>query len=122
MEWMKKARDGDENAMRNLALEDMDHYAVLWNRVQQDDVFSLVENYFMPVGMECDLYSVMGEIRRVLLLTNRFSKEKVYVMTLDVNGLVFELAINRDDLYGEPKVGRRFKGVIWMQGRIVYPE
>ncbi|MBO5564205.1 MAG: DUF3881 family protein [Lachnospiraceae bacterium] len=122
MEWMTKARDGDETAMRNLALEDMDHYAVLWNRVQEDDVYSLVENYFMPVGMECDLYSVMGEIRKTMKTENRFTGEKVYILTLDVNGLQIEVAINKDDLYGEPKFGRRFKGIIWMQGRIMYPE
>jgi hypothetical protein len=122
MDWMTKARDGDETAMRNLALEDMDHYAVLWNRVQEDDVFSLVENYFMPVGMECDLYSVMGEIRRTMMTENRFTGEKVYILTLDVNGLQLEVAINKEDLYGEPKFGRRFKGVIWMQGRILYNE
>ena len=25
---------------------------------------------------------------------------------------------HRQDLYGEPQIGRRFKGTIWLQGKI----
>ncbi|MGX8715043.1 MAG: DUF3881 family protein, partial [Lachnospiraceae bacterium] len=25
---------------------------------------------------------------------------------------------NEKDLYGEPQVGRRFRGIVWMQGEI----
>ena len=43
-------------------------------------------------------------------------------MTLDCNGLEFDVCINENDLLGEPQVGRRFKGVIWLQGYINFPE
>ncbi len=122
MRWLTEARNGDENAMRNLTLEDMDHYNVLWDQIQHEDVFSLVDNYFMPVGTECDLYSVLGEIVSVRTLTNYFSDETMYVLTVDVNDLVFDVCINTKDLYGEPDVGRRFKGIIWMQGTLLYPD
>ena len=42
-------------------------------------------------------------------------------MTLNCNDLIFEMCINQEDLYGEPAVGRRFKGMIWMQGYINFP-
>ncbi|MGX8687420.1 MAG: DUF3881 family protein [bacterium] len=44
--------------------------------------------------------------------------EKVYVMTIDCNRMHFSLCINEKDLYGEPQVGRRFRGIVWMQGEI----
>jgi hypothetical protein len=47
--------------------------------------------------------------------------EEIYVMRLNCNDLQFDVCINRQDLFGEPKIGRRFKGVIWMQGFINYP-
>ena len=43
-------------------------------------------------------------------------------MTLDCNGLPFDLLINSRDLYGEPAAGRRFRGIVWMQGTVHYPD
>ena len=51
---------------------------------------------------------------------NKETKENCYVLTLNSNHLVFDVCINQEDLLGEPAVGRRFKGTIWMQGQINY--
>ena len=118
---MNAAKSGDENAMKELTIADMDTYANILSHIQYEDVYSLVESYFMPYGAECELYSVMGEIKACLLTRNHVTMDEVYVMTIDSNGLVFDLAINRQDLYGEPAVGRRFKGIIWLQGKINFP-
>ena len=40
----------------------------------------------------------------------------MYIMYLESNNLVFEIGINKNKLFGEPIVGRRFRGTIWMQG------
>ncbi len=56
------ARNGDEEAMENLTMEDMDTYSMISERIVTDDVLSIVDSYFMPYGIECDQYSVMGEI------------------------------------------------------------
>ena len=122
MNWMLRARDGDETAMRNLTMEDMDHYAALWNQIPYEDVFSLVDNYFMPTGMECDIYSVMGEIFDIRPHRNPWTGEELLRLSLDINDLLLDVCINRKDLYGEPAIGRRFKGPIWMQGTLLYPE
>jgi len=50
------------------------------------------------------------------------TSEEVYQMTVSCNDLVFNICINEKDLYGEPLAGRRFKGSIWMQGYINFPE
>lgn len=119
---MEEARNGDENAMRSLARRDMDNYTFIWNQVFREDVYSLVDACFMPCGVECDLYSVLGEIEECKTVTNRFTGEELYQMVLNCSGLQIGLCMNKKDLYGEPAVGRRFKGVIWLQGTINYPE
>ena len=116
------ARQGDEDAIETLTLEDMDMYTTISRRIQKDDIFSLVDTYFMPYGVECDQYSVLGEIMELRLATNDITGEKVYILTILCNELSFDVCINEKDLYGEPQVGRRFKGVIWLQGYINFPE
>lgn len=115
------ARKGDEEAIESLTLEDMDTYTAISKKILTEDVFSLVDTYFMPYGVECDQYSVMGEILDISLRVNRITGEEIYVMRLNCNDLQFDICINKQDLYGEPQVGRRFKGIIWMQGYINYP-
>ncbi|MBD5509624.1 MAG: DUF3881 family protein [Lachnospiraceae bacterium] len=115
------ARRGDEDAIESLTLEDMDIYSTISKKILTEDVFSLVDTYFMPYGVECDQYSVMGEIMDISLRVNKITHEEIYVMHLCCNDLEFDVCINKKDLYGEPQIGRRFKGVIWMQGYINYP-
>lgn len=115
------ARKGDEDAIESLTLEDMDTYTTISRKILKEDVFSLVDTYFMPYGVECDQYSIMGEILDISLRTNRITREQIYVMHLSCNDLQFDVCINKKDLYGEPQVGRRFKGIIWLQGYINYP-
>lgn len=116
------ARRGDEDAIETLTLEDMDMYTTISRKIQKEDVFSLVDTYFMPYGVECDQYSVLGEIVDCHLVKNRITDEEIYVLTINCNELTFDVCINIIDLFGEPQVGRRFKGTVWMQGFINYPD
>ena len=119
---MAAARKGDEDAIETLTLEDMDMYTTISRRIHKEDIFSLVDTYFMPYGVECDQYSVLGEITGMRYVKNPMTEEQVYILTLCCNELSFDICINAMDLYGEPSVGRRFKGVIWLQGKINFPE
>ena len=119
---MAAARKGDEDAIETLTLEDMDMYTTISRRIHKEDIFSLVDTYFMPYGVECDQYSVLGEITGMRCVKNPMTEEQVYILTLCCNELSFDICINAMDLYGEPSVGRRFKGVIWLQGKINFPE
>ncbi len=116
------ARKGDEEAIETLTLEDMDMYTIISRRIQKEDVFSLVDSYFMPYGVECDQYSILGEIMGIRTTANQMTGEKIYILTICCNELTFDVAINIIDLFGEPQIGRRFKGVIWLQGLINFPE
>ena len=119
---INNARHGDETAIESLTLEDMDLYTTISKKIRKQDVYSLVDTYFMPYGVECDHYSVLGEVVSTRLVENKFTNEFVYIMRINCNDLEFDVCINREDLLGEPAVGRRFKGNIWMQGHINYPE
>ena len=119
---IQAARGGDEEAMESLTLEDMDTYTSISRKIQKPDIFSLVDTYFMPYGVECDQYSVLGEITDMKLVTNGLTGEKVHILTLCCNDLNLKVAINSIDLLGEPAVGRRFKGSVWLQGQVNFPE
>lgn len=116
------ARRGDEDAIETLTLEDMDMYTTISRKIQKEDVFSLVDTYCMPYGVECDQYSILGEIVECHIVKNSMTGEEVYQMSVYCNELTFDLCINVEDIYGEPQVGRRFKGIIWLQGFINFPE
>ena len=116
------ARDGDEDAIENLTLEDIDTYSMLSRRITHEDVLSIVDSYFMPYGIESDQYSILGEIMDCSLMTNELTGENVYELQILCNGMILGVCINQKDLWGEPQVGRRFKGNVWMQGSIKYAD
>lgn len=76
--------------------------------------------YFYAIGIEGDQYTVIGEIIDVDLFKNSFSNESLGY-DLSVNGMDFDICINPKHLLGEPKIGRRIKSVIWLQGTVNFP-
>ena len=112
------ARDGDEDAIESLTMEDIDTYAMISRRIVHEDVLSIVDNYFMPYGLECDQYSILGEITDVSKTVNSMTGEKLWQMSFLCNDVPLDICVNEKDLLGEPEVGRRFKGQIWLQGTI----
>lgn len=112
------ARNGDEDAIENLTIEDLDLYSQISRRIQQEDIYSIVDSTFMPFGVECDQYAVIGEILDVTYSTNEATSKTVCIMTLDCNDVIIRTAINQNDLVGEPCVGRRFKGSMWICAQV----
>ena len=112
------ARNGDEEAMESLTMEDIDIYTMISRRIQHEDVYSIVDSYLMPYGIECDQYNLMGEITDCNTTVNSVTGEKLYQFGLLTNDIPLDVCINEKDLMGVPEVGRRFKGVVWLQGMI----
>ena len=112
------ARNGDQTAIESLTLDDIDTYSQVSKRLVKEDIFTIINTYIMPYGIECDLYSIMGNILDVRQVENPFSGEEVYQMKLEVNEMEFDVCVPVERVLGEPKVGRRFKGTIWLQGYI----
>lgn len=115
---LAEAREGNEEAMESLTLQDMDTYSLLSKRINKEDILSIVSTSFMPYGIESDQYSILAEILEVEEIINPLTQEHLYSMKVECNDLVFHVTINQDNLLGEPAVGRRFKGNIWMQGTV----
>ena len=107
---ISEARDGDEDAIESLTLEDMDTYSMLSKRVMNEDILTIVSSCFMPYGIESDQYSVLAEIVDLLEIENSLTSDIIYCMKLKCNDMVFDVCINKKDLMGEPEIGRRFKG------------
>ena len=115
---MAQAREGDEDAIESLTLEDMDTYALITKRIEKEDVLSIVKSTFMPFGIESDQYTILGEILDFTRLINKYTNETIYAMNIECNDIVFDICINEKDMLGEPAIGTRFKGNIWMQGSL----
>lgn len=96
----------------------MDTYSRISKRILNEDVLSIVESSFMPTGLECDIYSVIGKIIDWEESYNSVTRVKLYNLTLECNDIILNVIIDREDLLGEPSIGRRFKGNIWLQGNI----
>lgn len=115
---LEAAKHGDEDAMESLTIEDIDLYSKVSRRLVKEDIYSIIESCFMPYGIECDQYSIIGEIKKVNRLVNRLSGEEIYSLVIECNEILFNVGIHQKDLLGEPIIGRRFKGHIWMIGMV----
>lgn len=117
---IEAARKGDEAAMESLTIEEMDTYSMISERIVTEDILTIVDSYIMPYGIECDQYGVLGDIHACEIFENTATGEVLYKMTIECNNITFEICINKNDLLGEPAIGRRFKGNIWLQGQYCY--
>ena len=73
-----QAREGDEEAIENLTIEDMDMYSLLSKRIAKEDILSIVTSYFMPYGIESDEYSILGDILDCTKEKNSLTNEEMY--------------------------------------------
>lgn len=115
---IEAAKNGDEEAIETLTIEDIDLYSMVSRRIAREDIYSIIDTCFMPCGVECDQYSIIGEIKGIEIMENRLTGEQIYRLALECNDMDLHVAINQKDLLGEPMPGRRFKGQVWMQGTV----
>ena len=113
-----QAKEGDQDAIDSLTLDEIDLSGRLGKRIMTEDLYSIVESSFIPYGSESDNYMIIGTILNWSLTTNSYTNEDVFQLLINCNDVVLNIAINRKDLEGEPMIGRRFKGIIWMQGHV----
>lgn len=120
VEMISDAKNGNQEAIEKLTIEEIDNYAQVGKRAKTEDIFSIVDTSFAPYGMESDIYKILGIILSVEERVNKATRERLYVMEIYCNHLVFDICINQKSLLGEPAVGRRFRGVIWLQGLVEF--
>lgn len=113
-----EAKKGNQEAAESLTLDDIDQYALVSKRIRKEDIYSIVETCFIPFGTESDNYTVLGYITEVKELCNSCTNEKFYCLGIRCNDLEFAVCVNDENLIGEPLPGRRFRGNVWMQGKV----
>jgi hypothetical protein len=115
---ISEAKKGNQEAIDSLTIDDIDMYAMISRRAKVEDIYTIVETSFTPYGSESDNYTILGTIIDLEVLKNDITEEEMYNLSISCNDVIFQVTINKDDLYGEPLVGRRFKGNIWLQGYV----
>lgn len=117
---LSEAQSGNQEAIDSLTIEEIDTFAMVNRRIRKEDVYSVVETSFIPYGSESDNYALVGTILNWKIIENVMTGEEIYELVLNCNDLVFNLCINKNDLLGEPMIGRRFKGHVWIQGNVKF--
>lgn len=115
---LDRALSGDRDAMTELTIVDLDTYIDIGKRIKNEDVYSIVCSSMVPDGLESDIYSVVGNILEIDTLENDITGNYLYMLLIECNSMVFHVIIDSSTLLGEPEVGRRFVGSIWLQGKI----
>lgn len=117
---MKAAKSGDEDAIEILTTEEMENYSIMTQRLEKEDLLSIIDSCFMPYGIECDQYSVIGNIISCERVKNLYTNEWVWQMQVESCDVYYDLCINENRLEGIPAVGRRIRALIWLQGSVVF--
>ncbi|MBN2222533.1 MAG: DUF3881 family protein, partial [Vallitaleaceae bacterium] len=115
-ELLNQAREGNEEAIDALEEEAMEASRILKERLKSEDLLTILEGFFMPVGEDEDIYSVLGTIIEAKKLVNRYTKESVWRIKLRCMTLVLDVYINDIDFVGKASKGMRFKGTCWVHG------
>lgn len=112
---IEQAKGGNTEAMEILTVDEMNLCHIVNRRIAKEDLYSVVDTFFMPDGMECDQYALMGEIQEVENWRNPDTGEEGYGLLLETNQVPIWVTIQKSDLLGVPEPGYRFKGTIWLQ-------
>ena len=115
----EESHQGSPEALAEMAMQELFLFNMISNRLMDgEDVLSIVETSFMPFGTASNQYMVLGDILDCKEQYNQLSGEKVWQLTVLCNGKLVDICINAEDLEGAPKLGRRFRGTIWLQGQL----
>jgi len=117
-----EAKNGNQDAIEKLAIKELDAMTDINNRIRTEDVFSIVDTSFIPHGIDSEVYKILGIILSVEERVNMLTEEVIYAMEIYCNNMLFDLCINKEDLMGEPQIGRRIRATAWLQGHIDFPK
>ncbi len=117
-ELLNEARDGNEDAIDALEEEALEATKVLRDRLKQEDLLTILDGFFIPVGDDADIYSILGTIKDARKLINRTTREHIWRIKLLCMNMMYDVYINEKDLVGKPTKGMRFKGTSWVHGII----
>lgn len=117
---LQRAKEGDQEAIDILESEERELDQQLKERLRKEDFLTVMDGYFLPATNEEATYAVLGVIDELDTRKNHKTKEEMYWMRININGMQIEVMINKNDLVGLPYVGMRFMGTCWMQGTVEF--
>lgn len=117
---IKLVREGDNEAEQILQIQEQEMTETLVHRLDKEDLFSVIENYFLLNDDKNLIYNILGTIQKVDIIKNTTTKEKIYKLSINTMGIDMDICINSKNLLGMPMVGMRFKGKCWIQGRLIF--
>ena len=103
-------------------MEDMDTYSMISQRIVTDDIFTIVDSYFMPYGIECDQYSVMGEILDYYEIQEHYDRRRnlsVYIENVMICSLM-SVSIRQRSPGRAGRLAAASKESMWLQGQLHY--
>ena len=112
-------RHGNQELLNKMMMREMDMKDTIDHRIDTEDVLSIVDSSMIPSGLQSDVYDIIGTILNVNLVQNRKTGEEVYLLDVACLYYVIRIAVNKQDLIGKPEIGRRFRGVTWLQGEAI---
>lgn len=115
---LERARNGDEMAADQLTNNAKELTKYLYERIQKEEMLTVLREYFYPLSEMEDIYAVLGEIKEVKILTNVLTSKSFYCLDVEAMGIRANIYINREDLVGLPTAGMRFKGEVWLHGSL----
>lgn len=107
---IEAAKNGDEDAMETLTIEDIDLYSKISRRAMKEDLYSIIDSCFMPCGIECDQYSVIGEIKEIRKIKNKYTNEEIYWLNLECSDPEFCYLHQRQGSSGRAGRGTEVQG------------
>lgn len=119
-ELLEQARKGDEEAMTILDEEATEATEILQERLQNEDILTVLEGFFVPVGDHDDIYSLLGDIEDIGVFHNNNTNEEIFRLKIRCMSISLDVFINSKDMIGYPTLGMRFKGSGWVHGKIEF--
>ncbi len=116
---IRRVRHGDSKTLEHMMIHEMDVKDTLDRRMILEDVLTIVDNSMIPYGLQGDIYDIIGSIVHITETENEQTGEQILLLDVSCLYYVIRIAIHKEDLVGEPRVGRRFRGVTWLQGMLL---
>ncbi len=108
----------DPEKLERFNLDIMERYERFARNLESSDILSVVDNFFMPNGLESECYYFLGRIDSVCDYFNEMTGERFYRMNVNVNDVQFTAAVNEADLTGVPLEGYRIRAHGYLLGDV----
>ncbi len=117
---LKRIKEGDSDAVEYISQKEGILIENVKRRNINEDLYSIVDTSLRPTSQFPWVYHIIGTIVNWRVIKNKVTKGLVYNFLLNCHDLFISICINKEDLKGVPAIGRRYKGIVHLQGSIRY--